>query len=134
MRAFEVRSPLQSAALEYGSSFSRAVELDLPDHRRLYISGTASINPNGITVHVGDPKAQVALTMKVVHAILASRGMDWADVTRGLAYFRHAEDAPLFENYRINNNIPLFPVVIAENCICRDDLLFEIEVDAIKIA
>lgn len=132
VRVFEVRSPLQSAALKYGSSFSRAVELDLPDHRRLYISGTASIDPNGITVHVGDPEAQVALTMKVVHAILASRGMDWADVTRGLAYFRHAEDAPLFENCRISNNIPLFPVVIAENCICRDDLLFEIEVDAIK--
>jgi hypothetical protein len=33
VRAFEVRSPLQSAAVEYGSSFSRAVEIDLPDHR-----------------------------------------------------------------------------------------------------
>jgi len=132
VRAFEVRSPLQSAAVEYGSSFSRAVELDLPDHRRLYISGTASIDPNGITAHVGDPEAQVALTMQVVHAILESRGMGWADVTRGLAYFKHAEDAPLFEKYRVNNRIPLFPGVIAENCICRDDLLFEIEVDAIR--
>jgi len=133
VRVFEVRSPLQSAAVKYGSSFSRAVELDLPDHRRLYISGTASINPGGITVHVGDPEAQVALTMQVVHAILESRGMNWADVTRGLAYFKHAEDAPLFEKYRINNKIPPFPVVIAENCICRDDLLFEIELDAIRI-
>lgn len=133
VRAFEVRSPLQSAAVEYGSSFSRAVELDLPGHRRLYISGTASIDPNGITAHVGDSEAQVTLTMQVVHAILKSRGMDWADVTRGLAYFKHAEDAPLFKKYRISNKIPLFPVVIAENCICRDDLLYEIEVDAIRI-
>jgi len=133
VRAFEVRSPLQSAALKYGSSFSRAVELDLPGHRRLYISGTASIDPNGITAHVGDSEAQVTLTMQVVHAILESRGMDWADVTRGLAYFKHAEDAPLFKKYRISNKIPLFPVVIAENCICRDDLLYEIEVDAIRI-
>jgi hypothetical protein len=74
----------------------------------------------------------VALTMQVVHAILESRGMGWADVTRGLAYFKHAEDAPLFEKHRVNNRIPLFPGVIAENCICRDDLLFEIEVDAIR--
>jgi len=133
VRAFEVRSPLQSSAADYGSSFSRAVELDLPDHQRLYISGTASIDPSGITVHIGDPEAQVTLTMKVVHAILESRGMSWGNVTRGLAYFKHAEDAPLFEKYRINNNIPLFPVVIAENCICRNDLLFEIEVDAIRI-
>ena len=133
VRSFEVRSPLQSSACDYGSSFSRAVELDLPDHQRLYISGTASIDPSGITAHTGDPEAQVTLTMKVVHAILESRGMNWANVTRGLAYFKHAEDAPLFEKYRTDNNIPSFPVVIAENCICRDDLLFEIEVDAIQI-
>jgi enamine deaminase RidA (YjgF/YER057c/UK114 family) len=133
VRAFEVRSPLQSSAADYGSSFSRAVELDLPDHQRLYVSGTASIDPSGITAHTGDPEAQVALTMKVVHAILESRGMNWGNVTRGLAYFKHSEDAPLFEKYRTNNNIPLFPEVIAENCICRDDLLFEIEVDAIRI-
>jgi len=133
MQSCEVRSPLQSSATDYGSSFSRAVELDLPDHQRLYISGTASINPNGITAHIDDPEAQVTLTMKVVHAILESRGMTWSNVTRGLAYFKHAADAPLFGKYRINNNIPLFPVIIAENCICRDDLLFEIEVDAIRI-
>ena len=30
-----VPSPLQGAALEYGSSFNRAVELSMPDHRRL---------------------------------------------------------------------------------------------------
>jgi len=134
VRIFEVRSPLQSAALEYGSSFSRAVELDLPDHRRLYISGTASIDPDGITAHVGDPGAQVRLTMQVVHAILDSRGMDWTDVTRGLAYFKRAEDAPLFEEYLANSKVQPFPVVIAENCICRDDLLFEIEVDAVRIS
>lgn len=99
----------------------------------MYISGTASIDPNGITAYVGDPDAQVALTMQVVHAILESRGMDWADVTRGLAYFKNAEDAPLFEKCHINNKLPLFPEVIAENCICRDDLLFEIEVDTIRI-
>jgi len=132
VRAFAVRSPLQFPAVEYGSSFSRAIELDLPDHQRLYVSGTASIDPGGMTVHIGDPEAQVTLTMKVVHAIMESRGMDWADVTRALAYFKHAEDAPIFEKYRTQNNVPSLPVVIVENDICRDELLFEIEVDAIQ--
>jgi len=132
VRAFEVPSPLQSAAVEYGSSFSRAVELDLPDHRRLYVSGTASIDASGKTVHVGDPEAQVALTMNVVHAILKSRGMDWTDVTRALAYFKHAEHAPIFERVRTRKNVPPFPAVIVQNDICRDELLFEIEVDAIR--
>ena len=49
-----VPSPLQCPALEYGSSFSRAVEVGMPDYRRLLISGTASIAPNGNTMHVGD--------------------------------------------------------------------------------
>ena len=131
--ASKVKSPLQSSALEYGSSFSRAVELNLPDHRRLYISGTASIDPDGITAHIGDPQAQVELTMKVVHAILESRQMSWIDVTRAMAYFKHANDASIFEKYCLLNNVPQLPVVIAENDICRDELLFEIELDAITI-
>ena len=127
-----VQSPLQFSAVRYGSSFSRVVKLSLPDHQRLYISGTASIEPDGTTVHIGDPKAQVALTMKVVHAILESRGMSWIDVTRALAYFKHAEDTLTFDKYCTLNNVPPLPVVMVENDICRDELLFEIEMDAIK--
>lgn len=132
VKASKVKSPLQSPALEYGSSFSRAVELSVPDHRRLFISGTASIDQGGKTVHIGDTKAQVELTMKVVHAILESRDMNWIDVTRALAYFKYAKDAPIFDKYCSQNNVPQLPVVIAENDICRDELLFEIELDAIK--
>jgi enamine deaminase RidA (YjgF/YER057c/UK114 family) len=132
VRASVVQSPLQFPAVKYGSSFSRAVELDLPDHQRLYVSGTASIDPDGTTAHIGDPEAQVTLTMKVVHAILKSRCMSWIDVTRALAYFKHAEDMLTFEKYCTLNDIPPLPVVMVENDICRDELLFEIEMDAIK--
>ncbi len=132
VKASVVQSPLQFPAVKYGSSFSRAVELDLPDHQRLYISGTASINPDGTTAHIGDPEAQVTLTMKVVHAILESRSMSWIDVTRALAYFKRAEDTPAFKKCCTLNNIPPLPVVMVENDICRDELLFEIEMDAIK--
>ncbi len=132
VRAFAVPSPLQSSAADYGSSFSRAVELDLPDHRRLYVSGTASIDRTGKTVFLGDCRAQVRQTMEVVQAILRSRDMDWTDVTRSLVYFKRASDAPLFEAFRKEAGWPLFPAIVVENDICRDDLLYEIEVDAIK--
>lgn len=127
-----VPSPLQDAATEYGSSFSRAVELSLLDHSRLYVSGTASIDPSGKTAHAGDPEAQVKLTMEVVYAILESRGMGWDNVKRALAYFKHAKDAPIFQKYCAQNKLERFPAVIVENDICRDELLFEIEVDAIR--
>jgi enamine deaminase RidA (YjgF/YER057c/UK114 family) len=129
--AFEVPSPLQSSATQYGSSFSRAVELELPDLRRLYISGTASIDAQGKTVFLGDCAAQVRQTMEIVQAILQSREMDWGDVTRALVYFKRGADAPLFEKYRQEDGVPAFPAIVVENDICREDLLFEIEVDAI---
>jgi enamine deaminase RidA (YjgF/YER057c/UK114 family) len=132
IKATEIPSPLQSPAPGYGSSFSRAVELTAPDHRRVYVSGTASIDGEGRTVFLDDTAAQVKQTMQVVQAILESRDMDWSDVVRALAYFKRAEDAPLFRQYLENNAIPRFPAIIVENDICRDDLLFEIEVDAIK--
>jgi enamine deaminase RidA (YjgF/YER057c/UK114 family) len=131
VRAFEVPSPLQSSATTYGSSFSRAVELELPDLRRLYISGTASIDEHGKTVFLGDCEAQVRQTMEVVQAILHSREMDWGDVIRAVVYFKRAKDAPLFEKYRQESGVPSFPAITVENDICRDELLFEIEVDAV---
>ena len=123
-------SPLQCPALDYGSSFSRAVELAVPGLRRVLVSGTASIAPGGETAHVGDVDAQLELTMDVVLAILESRGMGWKDVTRGIAYFKECEDAPAWDKYRARVSLPDMPVVVAQNHICRDDLLFEIEVDA----
>ena len=129
--AFEVPSPMQSPAPQYGSSFSRAVELELPDLRRLYVSGTASIDEHGKSIFLDDSMGQVRQTMEVVQAILRSREMDWGDVTRSLVYFKRAQDAPLFRRYCDEQGIPPFPAVIIENDICRDELLFEIEVDAV---
>jgi hypothetical protein len=82
---------------------------------------------------VGDCKAQVKLTMEVVGEILKSRQMDWGDVTRALAYFKRAEDASLLAAYRQENDLPRFPVIVAENDVCRDELLFELEIDAVQV-
>lgn len=133
VRAYTVASPLQDPATDYGSSFSRAVEVDQCDHRRMTISGTASIDKLGHTAHVGDIHAQVDLTMRVVHAILAARGMDWTDVTRGLAYFRHADAQPAFVQWCHTHAIEPMPIIVCNHTVCRDDLLYEIELDALTI-
>jgi len=131
-RARAVASPLQCPALEYGSSFSRAVEAELSGVHCLWISGTASIEPEGKTLHVGDADAQVSLTMEVVRAILESRGMGWEDLTRAIAYFKHPEYLTAFIRYCEGQSLPALPVVPVHCDICRDDLLFEIEADAVK--
>lgn len=128
-----VPSPLQGPALEYGSSFSRAVELETPDHKRLFISGTASIAMDGESLHRGDIDKQVEMTMDVVLAILDSRGMAWSDVNRAIGYVKDRDDLPAFDRYCNQRGIPTAPAVIVENDVCREDLLFELELDAIQL-
>ena len=132
VKIFEVESPLQCSATDYRSSFSRAVEVALPDHRSIYVSGTASIEPGGKTIHIDDVKKQVDLTMEVAKAILQGRGMDWKDTVRGIAYFKDIKNAHLFTEYCQKHNLPKMPFALSHSDICRDDLLFEIELDAVK--
>ena len=128
----EVASPMQCSAVEYKSSFSRAVEVTRVNGRReLYISGTASIEPGGKTAYVGDTESQIELTMQVVNAILQSRGMNWNHCTRAIAYIKDPKDTPLFAQYLCENKLEALPLTWMHADVCRDDLLFEIELDAI---
>lgn len=127
--AREIGSPLQCPAPKYGSSFSRAMELDTGGWRRLFISGTASIHPGGQTAHLGDAKKQIELSMEVVAAILESRGMDFTNTTRAIAYFKDPAFKPYFDAWCAERDLTL-PVVPVHCDICRHDLLFEIELDA----
>jgi enamine deaminase RidA (YjgF/YER057c/UK114 family) len=131
VRIQAAQSPLQNPALDYKSAFSRGVQVFAPDHQRLTISGTASIDKNGRTAFVGDTAAQVDLTMRVVSAILDKAKMKWSDAVSGLVYFKHANDFGLFDAYCTEHEITLPHIKICAD-VCRDDLLFELELDAVK--
>jgi len=136
-KLFTVRtipSPLQGPALDYESSFSRAVETACPTQRVLYVSGTASINAEGTSLYGGNAVRQIEFTMQVVDSLLKSRGMNWADVSRGVAYFKRREDTKLFRRYCLDSQIPPLPLTVSVSDICREELLFEIELDAVKAA
>ncbi len=127
----EVGSPLQCPAPAYGSCFSRAVEIVTPGWRRMFVSGTASIAPKGESVCAGDVEAQIDLSMQVVRAILVSRELDYSDVTRATAYLRNPADAPQFRRWCGKLGLENWPLVTTQAVVCRDELLFEIEVDAL---
>ena len=124
-------SPLQCSALDYRSSFSRAAEIVNPEWRTVFVSGTASIEPGGETVHHDDADKQIALTMDVVKAILETRNMTFKDSVRAIAYIKRPEDRPAWQRWLEANNLPADYAheIIAD--VCRDDLLFELELDAI---
>ena len=129
-RVAEVASPLQCPAPAYGSSFSRAMEITSATGRRLLISGTASLAPDGRTIAQGDARQQVALTMEVVEAILRSRGFTFVDLTRATAYFKHRSDVRAFRAWCGARGLRSLPVLAIHCDICRNDLLFELEADA----
>jgi enamine deaminase RidA (YjgF/YER057c/UK114 family) len=141
MRIEAVASPLQCAAHDYKSAFSRAVECTSTQtpaatggSRHLLVSGTASIGPDGKTAHPGDLDAQIDLSLRVVGAILKSRGMDWRNTSRAILYFPKIEWMSRWEARREALGLPPIPGIFAHCDICRDDLLFEIEMDAWKEA
>lgn len=129
--AEEVASPLQCPAPAYGSSFSRALETTTGAGRRLFVSGTASIAPGGATQWVGDFNQQVELTMEVVEAILRSRGLRFADLASAVAYFRRPADIGVFAEWLATHQLAHLPIISTQCDVCRDDLLFELEAEAL---
>ena len=127
-------SPLQCPAYNYKSAFSRAAACDFTDGRLLFVSGTASIEPGGRTANVGNLDKQIDLTLCVVNAILRASHLEWSDAVRAIAYFPKIEWMEAFERRRIAEKIPAFPFVYAHADICRGDLMFELELDAVRTA
>ncbi len=78
-------------AYDYGSAFSRGMRVDLNGITILLISGTASIDEAGRTVHVGDLRAQLRRTYDNITKLLAAEGATWHDIVRTTCYLRDIE-------------------------------------------
>jgi len=120
-------------AYDYGSAFSRGMRIDLNGVTILLISGTASIDDQGCTVHVGDLRAQLRRTYDNVTQLLASEGATWHDIVRTTCYLRDIErDYEAFNEertafYKEQDLDPLPASTGIQAILCRPDLLVEIE-------
>ena len=127
-----VNSPMQCSALKYGSSFSRAIIFGDNEHLNMTISGTASIDTEGNTRYINDIEKQIELTFKVVKEILESRNFTFSDITRAYAYFKEKSHVNGFSEFISKNITEKIPFICTRNEICRDDLLFEVDIDVIR--
>ena len=120
-------------AYDYGSAFSRGMRIDLNGLTILLISGTASIDDHGRTVHVGDFRAQQRRTYDNIGKLLASEGATWHDIVRTTCYLRDIErDYQAFNEERTaffkeQGLDPLPASTGIQAILCRPDLLIEIE-------
>jgi len=119
------------------SSFSRGMRVDLGGVAMLLISGTASIDENGRTVHIGDFRAQTRRTYQNITLLLESEGASWKDVVRTTCYLRDIErDYAAFNEERTaffkqQALDPLPASTGIQAILCRPELLVEIEAMAI---
>jgi enamine deaminase RidA (YjgF/YER057c/UK114 family) len=115
------------------SAFSRGMRIDLNGVTILLISGTASIDENGKSVHIGDFRAQMRRTLSNISGLLASEGCTWHDVVRTTCYLRDIErDYEAFNEeraafYKEQGLDPLPASTGIQAILCRPELLIEIE-------
>lgn len=130
-----VKSPLQTDAMTYRSSFSRAAEVTSASGRRLFVSGTASILPDSCEVaFLGDYDKQVDCAMRAALAIVESRGMTIANVTRAIAYLRDRQAFAPWQRWLRERGLPENFATVMDAEVCRPEWLFEIELDAVQDA
>ena len=141
----EVGPPIRKQAMRAGavlneaydyarpSSFSRGMRIELGDTTILLISGTASVDEYGKSIHLGDFRAQCWRTYRNITELLKSEGANWHDVVRTTCYLRDIE-----RDYKDFNEVrstffrwlaldPLPASTGIQARLCREDLLVEIE-------
>jgi enamine deaminase RidA (YjgF/YER057c/UK114 family) len=115
------------------SSFSRGMRLDIGNVVILLISGTASIDDKGESIHIGNFRAQMRRTLNNITALLAAEGATWKDIVRTSCYLRDIDrDYAEFNEERTTffkeqglDPLPASTGIQAK--LCRPELLVEIE-------
>jgi len=128
----QISSPLQNEPTAYGKLFSRAVIVKFPRNKLLLISGTAAIDKAGLSVHIGNFENQMAFTLEIVAAILSQVKGDFSNVAQAVIYLKRSKDMrscmQMLEQAGFPRDRALFQLDVD---VCRDELLFEIEVTAL---
>lgn len=115
------------------SSFSRGMRIELNGLTILLISGTASIDEYGKSVHIGDFRAQMQRTLANITGLLESEGCTWHDIVRTTCYLRdidrdyeafNEERTAFFKEQKLD---PLPASTGIQAKLCRPELLVEIE-------
>jgi enamine deaminase RidA (YjgF/YER057c/UK114 family) len=115
------------------SSFSRGMRIDIGSVTILLISGTASIDEYGRSVHIGDFPAQLRRTFDNITGLLNSEGATWRDIVRTSCYLRDIErDYDVFNAgrtafFKEHGLDPLPASTGIQAILCRPELLIEIE-------
>jgi len=124
-------SPQQPEAKTYGALFSRGIEIVWPQYKILHISGTASIDETGRSVHTDEPELQIMNTLNNILSLLNKYDATMTNVVHACAFFKSQDLEALFDNIIRKNNWNALPCLRLRGDICRHDLFFEMDCIAV---
>ncbi len=126
-----MRTPTLNEAPQYGSSFSRGMKMALPEQTYLFISGTASVDEQGQTAHVGDVRGQLERMLLNIEGLLVPQGAAWSDLVQGVTFLKSPEYAEVYRELCQERGIVDVPHTVVQADVCRPELLSEMEAIAV---
>ncbi|MBI4602511.1 MAG: hypothetical protein HY721_11180 [Planctomycetes bacterium] len=123
-------TPTLNEAPSYGADFSRGTRVVEANRAVLIVSGTASVDEEGRSAHVGDFGAQAERMLLNIRTLLEGQRATPADVVSGITYLKRPADAPRMRRILARRGFTGFPNALVQASVCRPELLCEMEVVA----
>ena len=124
-------NPSQLDAFRYGSAFARASVVRNGSTDLIEVSGTAAIDEHGVSLYLGNIRAQIDCTLNKVHALLKQEGAGLKDICAATVFVKHGEYADFFYEMATARGLEAFPCVCVVADVCREELLFEMDAEAV---
>ncbi|HEY2774185.1 MAG TPA: RidA family protein [Candidatus Binatia bacterium] len=131
LEAPTMSTPTLNEAWTYGADFSRGLRLADANKVVLQISGTASIDEEGRSVHVGDFRAQAERMLLNIRALLEQQGAGFDDLVSAVTYLKRPQDVGVLREIYAAHGFRGFPGAIVDAPLCRPELLCEAEAVAL---
>jgi len=117
----------QRSPYRYGSAFSRAMKVVEPEEKWLFVSGTASLNEKGETVHTGDLRSQVKHTVEVIDSLVQPEGASFSNLCEATVFLKRKSDFSLYQETAESLGLSNIPAVYLVADVCWEELLFELD-------
>jgi enamine deaminase RidA (YjgF/YER057c/UK114 family) len=124
-------TPSLNEAWSYGADFSRGLRLVEANKITLHVSGTASIDEAGRSVHAGDFEAQAERMLDNIESLLTLQGATFETLICGVTYLRRPSDAQVLRSLYRRRGFDGFPCALVQAALCRPELLCETEAVAL---
>ena len=126
-----LHNPQQQEAYRYGSAFSRGAAIHAGGETLIELSGTAAIDEKGVSLYRDDVRAQVRCTLEKAAAVLSQAGAALSDLHAATLFVKHATDADVVLDEMAAAGLSHVPALCVEADVCRAELLFEIDAEAV---